>query len=125
MKLATFILSILMSVPAFGIDQLTDGEFYKKVTASKGYVLVDFYEDWCGPCQQAHPILEKMEKHYKNVKFYQIRASDAPNASNFFNVRYIPKILIFKDGGDYEELMFSNEVDLNRELQSYLNRGKR
>ena len=35
-------------------------EFENEV--KEGLVIVDFYADWCGPCQMLAPVLEDLEK---------------------------------------------------------------
>ena len=40
-------------------------EFEKQVLGSKIPVLVDFYTEWCPPCREMAPILEKLEAEMK------------------------------------------------------------
>ena len=34
--------------------------------------VLDFYADWCGPCQMLKPILEEVEKEHPDVEFVKV-----------------------------------------------------
>ena len=44
--------------------QFTKENFNDEVMNSDIPVMVDFYADWCGPCQMMMPIVEEMAKKY-------------------------------------------------------------
>lgn len=46
------------------IANLTDTNF--ESLTSRGIWVVDFYADWCGPCQEIKPIFEKTFRSYRN-----------------------------------------------------------
>ena len=62
-------------------------------------VLVDFYADWCGPCQALHPTLEKLSKEYSGTAtIAKVNVDQEPELSQNFGVRSIPALFYFKNG---------------------------
>lgn len=74
--------------------------FKKEVEDNKGIVLVDFFADWCGPCQIMGPVVEEMIKENKdqNVKIGKLNIDDAQDIASKYNVMSIPTFLVFKNG---------------------------
>ena len=70
-------------------------EFENEV--KEGLVLVDFYADWCGPCQMLAPNLEQLDKE-GGVKIVKINVDDIPDLARQFRVMSIPTLMLFKDG---------------------------
>lgn len=62
-------------------------------------VLVDFYADWCGPCQAMAPILKEVAGEYKDqVKVIKIDVDKNQPIAQRFGVRSIPTFIMFKGG---------------------------
>ncbi len=86
----------------------------------KGKVVIDFYADWCGPCQKLGPIFEKLSKEYKNIKFGKINIDSAREIAERFDVMSIPCIIFFKDGQEVDRIVgFSGEDYLKEKLDSF------
>ena len=64
----------------------------------EGLVLVDFYADWCGPCQMLSPILEELSKKNENLKIVKINVDEFQQLAVQNKVLSIPAIKIYKDG---------------------------
>lgn len=62
-----------------------------------GLVLVDFYADWCGPCQMLAPLLEELEKE-TSIKIVKINTDIVPEIARAFRIMSIPTLLLFKEG---------------------------
>ena len=60
-------------------------------------VIVDFYADWCGPCQMLAPILEQLDKE-TSIKVVKINVDDIPEIARQFRIMSIPTLMLFKDG---------------------------
>lgn len=77
----------------------TDTNFATEVDQSKGIVLIDFYAEWCGPCKQQAPIVEKLAQEYAGkVKIGKMDVDQNPQTGEKFGIMSIPTIMIFKDG---------------------------
>ena len=66
---------------------------------SQELLLVDFYADWCGPCQTLAPVLEKVvaELHGK-VTLFKVNVDKHPQLAQQFAIRSIPHLMLFKRG---------------------------
>ena len=60
-------------------------------------VIVDFYADWCGPCQMLAPNLEQLDREMP-VKIVKIDTDLVPEIARMFRVMSIPTLLLFKNG---------------------------
>ena len=81
------------------MKQVSDDSFETDVLRAEGPVLVDFWAEWCGPCKQIAPSLEKIAGEMDGkVTFTKINIDDNPQTPTQFGVRGIPTLMIFKDG---------------------------
>jgi thioredoxin 1 len=66
---------------------------------SQELLLVDFYADWCGPCQTLAPILDRVVAELEGkVTLYKVNVDKHPQLSQQFAIRSIPHIMLFKKG---------------------------
>ncbi len=77
-------------------------QFNDLVKGGKPFVL-DFYADWCGPCQSLLPIVEKMAKEYKDdVDILKVNVDNQRDLAQKFQVRSIPA-LFFMEGNKVKD----------------------
>jgi len=70
----------------------------------KAPVLVDFWAEWCEPCKQLMPLLEKLAADMQGQFVLAKVNSEAQQAlSQQFQIRSIPTVLIFKNGEMVEQ----------------------
>lgn len=74
-----------------------DDDFYELV--SKGNVLVDFYAEWCGPCQMLSSILEEID--YMDI--LKVDTDKFPDLAQKFGIMSIPTLCFYKDGSCFQK----------------------
>jgi thioredoxin 1 len=69
------------------------------ITQSQDAILVDFYADWCSPCQTMNPVLdESLSELGGKIKLLKLNVDKHPQLAQQFGVRSIPHYILFKRG---------------------------
>ena len=55
--------------------------------------IIDFYADWCGPCQMVAPIFEELANENPDIIIYKVDTEVEQELSAVFQIRSIPSIL--------------------------------
>ena len=80
-----------------GVIKLTSKNFEEEVLKAEGFVIVDFYADWCGPCKMMAPVMEEIAEE-GTAKVCKVNVDEAQDLAVEYNVMSIPTMIIFKDG---------------------------
>ena len=74
-------------------------EKFNELIQSTKPVLVDFYAEWCGPCQIMKPrILDVDERIGDDAKVIQIDIDKEKELATRFRIQSVPTLIIFKNG---------------------------
>ena len=88
------------------IITITDSNFEDEIINSELPVLVDFWAPWCGPCKMMGPILEEISIEYAGkIKIGKINVDQNHEKSTQYNIRSIPKLILFNKGQIIEEMI--------------------
>lgn len=62
-------------------------------------VLIDFWADWCEPCKQLTPVLEKIARDFpEDMLLAKINCDEQQAIAAQFGVQSLPTLVVFKDG---------------------------
>ena len=86
-------------------------------------ILLDFYADWCGPCQTLLPTVDKLSKEYEgSVEIRKINVDENKELAAQFQVRSIPALFFIKDNIILDKVSgLTSEGTLRTKLDELLN----
>lgn len=61
-------------------------------------VLMDFYADWCGPCQMMKPVMEEFEAAHPEVEVKRVNIDDEEEMAERYGVSSIPCMVLERGG---------------------------
>jgi len=83
------------------IFEATMENFQQEVmeASSSTPVLVDVWAEWCAPCKQLLPLLEKLVGEYQGAfRLAKVNADEQKQLTSSLGVRALPTIILVKDG---------------------------
>ena len=78
-----------------GLAKMARGYIQSHTFKSKGQ-LVDFYADWCGPCQIMKPVVKELQD--EGYPVIQVDVDENPDLSSHFYITSIPTFALIVDG---------------------------
>ncbi len=79
------------------IINVTEKNFNETINTDKP-VLLDFYADWCGPCQMIAPIMKEIAEENQAIVVGKINVDNEPFLAQKFGVMSIPMMVVIKNG---------------------------
>ncbi len=104
------------------MDVVTNIKEFDEIIKNNKKVVVDFFATWCGPCQMLSPIIEKLEKTEKDIKFIKVDVdlADEKLVENY-NVFQVPTLIYFKNGEPTKKQYgFKTKEQLLESFEAYL-----
>ena len=85
---------------------ITDENFSEEVSNSQKPVLVDFWAEWCMPCQMITPIIQEIDNEFgEKIKVGKLNIDENPLISATFSLDAIPTLILFKNGKIFQRFI--------------------
>ena len=80
------------------VVHITKENFESEVLNCDKPVLVDFWAEWCGPCQMLLPVIDQLAAEVTDAKICKLNVDEQPELAARYRVMTIPTLIVFKDG---------------------------
>ncbi|WP_108868437.1 thioredoxin [Aquimarina aquimarini] len=103
------------------MKEINNIEEYKEIINRDKPVLLDFYAEWCAPCQTLLPILEKLTIKYKSdFIIAKVNVDKNRELSQKFSIRNIPALFFIQNGEVKENITgLQTEKELDEKINQY------
>lgn len=100
-------------------NQIKSAAEYQAALAQDKAVLIDFYADWCGPCQMQLPVVDRIADKFSNdVEVLKINVDEHPAIAQQYGVRSIPALFLVQDRNIKDQMVgYQSEAVLEDKIR--------
>ncbi|MCI9514350.1 MAG: thioredoxin [Oscillospiraceae bacterium] len=80
------------------VINITKDNFRQEVVESDKPVLLDFWADWCTPCQMMGPVVDEIAGERPDIKVGKVNVTEQQELAAAFQIMSIPALMVFQDG---------------------------
>ena len=104
------------------MKSISSAKQFNDLTKQDKPFILDFYADWCGPCQTLLPTVEKLADEYKDkVEILKVNVDQQRELAEKFKVRSIPALFFMKKNQIVESLNgFTSEQVLRSKVDALI-----
>ena len=106
------------------VKELTLENFEAEIVNEEKPAIIDFYADWCGPCQMMKPVFERVSADYEGrLKFMKLDTQAESGLAAQFNIQGIPALVVVKGRSEVGRIVgFRAEEQLKADIDEILNK---
>jgi thioredoxin 1 len=95
-------------------------DHFDELVADNDVVLVDFYADWCGPCQMLEPVVGAIAEETGAV-VAKVDVDEHQDLARQYSVQGVPTLFVYAGGERQERLVgMQDEATLFQTIEGYL-----
>lgn len=94
------------------VIEVNQNTFESEVLNSDRVVLIDFYADWCMPCKELSPKIEKIANENPDLKVVKINVDESEDLANEYFVNSIPTVVVIQNGIEIDRVVGSVEKEV-------------
>ena len=80
-------------------------------------VLLDFYADWCGPCQMLAPFVAEIAREREDLFVGKVNVDDEIELARAFDIVSIPLLVVMKNGQVVNKILgYHTKEEILKEL---------
>lgn len=107
-------------MPAKQVHTEAELETEFKAAGSK-LVVVDFFAEWCSPCQHVAPYIDNLNRELQAVAiFLKVDVDTCNDLALKFGVKAMPTFILFREGAPIGEIEGSDMNQLKIEIAKHL-----
>ncbi len=100
------------------VEQITQS-YFKDVLSKNKKVVVDYFAEWCGPCQMMHPVVQELAKKYTDIKFVKVDIDQNTNLAISQQIEVVPTFIAYKNGEEVNRIIgYNSKQDFELFLQT-------
>jgi thioredoxin 1 len=104
------------------VKNLTRENFEDEALNSEVPVIIDFYADWCGPCNMMKPVLEKVSEDFKGkLNFKRLNTENEEMIAMKFGIQGIPSLVVLNNKKEVGRIVgYMGEEQLKSKINEIL-----
>lgn len=81
-------------------------EEFEQDVLTADVAFVDFYADWCGPCQAMGPVIDRLAEAYEGKAVIgKVNVDQTPELARKYRVMSIPNMIVLKKGEVFKQFI--------------------